>query len=83
MNRIITYIGADGFLHLLVNLVIVAVMGAFLPLWTGVVAASALSLAKEFIWDLWMKKGVFSIKDIACDAVGIVSGIGIYACYIG
>lgn len=47
----------------------------FMPLWAAVCAAVLCGLAKEFVWDKWMKKGTFDRKDLMADAAGAVLGI--------
>lgn len=31
-------------------------------------------IAKEFVWDKWLKKGTFEKKDLLCDLIGIIIG---------
>ena len=74
MGRLLKYFGQDGLAHILVSLVLCAVLGAFLPLWAAVVITLAIGIAKELVWDLWLKKGTAEWRDMVSDAVGIALG---------
>ena len=63
MGRLLKYFGQDGLAHVLVSLVLCAVLAAFLSLWVAVLITLAIGLAKEFVWDLWLKKGTCDLKD--------------------
>ena len=74
MKRILTYFGQDGLLHILCSLVLCAVLAAFLPWWAAALITLAIGIAKELVWDRWLKKGTAEWKDIIADAVGIALG---------
>lgn len=74
IGRLLKYFGQDGLTHILVSLVLCAVLGAFLPLWAAVLITLAIGIAKELVWDKWLKKGTAEWKDIIADAVGITLG---------
>ena len=75
IGRLLKYFGQDGLAHILVCLVLCAVLGAFLPLWAAVLVTLAIGVAKELVWDLWLKKGTAEWRDIVSDAVGILLGV--------
>ncbi len=74
MGRLLKFFGQDGLAHILASLVLCAVLGAFLPLWAAVLITLAIGIAKELVWDKWLKKGTAEWKDIIADAVGIALG---------
>lgn len=75
MDKIITYIGQDGLLHIVFSSLIAAVLSLFLPIWLAAIITFAIGLAKELVYDLLLKKGAFELKDILCDLIGIIIGI--------
>lgn len=75
MDKIITCIGQDGLLHIVFSSLIAVVLSLFLPIWVAAIITFAIGLAKELVYDLWLKKGTFELKDLICDAVGIIIGI--------
>ncbi len=70
-----SYFGTAGVLHILVSKVIVDVCELFAPLWAAVAAAVLCGLAKEFVYDRWMKKGTFDRRDFLADGIGIALGL--------
>ena len=74
MGRLLKYFGQDGLAHVLASLVLCAVLGAFLPLWAAVLVTLAVGVAKELVWDLWLKEGTAEWRDMVSDAVGIALG---------
>lgn len=70
-----SYFGTAGVLHILVSKVIVDACELFAPLWAAVAAAVLCGLAKEFVYDRWMKKGTFDRRDFLADAIGIALGL--------
>lgn len=68
-------LGFDGLLHVLACKLAVDACELFMPLWAAVCAAVLCGLAKEFVWDKWMKKGTFDRKDLLADAAGAVLGL--------
>lgn len=75
MGKILNWFGADGLAHVLVSLVLCAILGAFMPVWIAALSAFAAGIAKELVYDLWMKKGTCDLKDVLCDVMGILIGI--------
>lgn len=76
MKKILDYFGVDGLLHIICCMVIMQLLGNFLPLWVAVLITAAIGLGKEFIWwDRRLKKGTFEKRDLLADAVGIVLGL--------
>ena len=68
-------VGVDGLLHILICKLIVDVCQLFVPILIAVLVAIVIALYKEFINDKLMKKGTYSVKDLICNAVGIVLGL--------
>lgn len=75
MNKIITYIGQDGLLHIVLSSLIAAVLSLFLPICLAAKITFAIGFAKELVYDLLLKKGAFELKDLICNVVGIIIGI--------
>ncbi|MBM6944624.1 hypothetical protein H6B32_05415 [Bacteroides gallinaceum] len=75
MKKILDYFGVDCLLHIICCMVIMQLLGNFLPLWAAVLITAAIGLGKEFIWDRRLKKGTFEKRDLLADAVGIVLGL--------
>lgn len=74
-NWINSKVGVDGLLHILACKLIVDVCQLFVPIWIAVLVAVVFALYKEFINDKLMKKGTYSVKDLICNAVGILLGL--------
>ena len=68
-------VGVDGLLHILICKLIVDICQLFVPIWIAILIAVVFALYKEFINDKLMKKGTYSVKDLICNAVGIVLGL--------
>lgn len=75
MKKILDYLGTDGLLHIICCMLIMQMLGNFLPLHIAVLITAIIGLAKEFIWDKWLKKGTFEKRDLLADAVGIILGL--------
>lgn len=75
IGRLLNRVGTDGLAHILVSLVLCGVLGAFLPLWAAVLATLAVGLAKELVWDWWLRRGTCDLKDVLCDAIGVLVGV--------
>lgn len=81
IGKILNWFGADGLAHVLVSLVLCAILGAFLPLWTAVLVTFAVGLIKELVWDKLLKKGTAEWRDIVSDTAGILLGVFIIILY--
>lgn len=75
INKILNYIAQDGLLHIILSSLIAAILSLFLPIWVAAIITFAIGLAKELVYDLWLKKGTCELKDLICDVVGIIIGI--------
>ena len=75
IGKILNWFGTDGLAHVLVSLVLCAVLAVFLPWWAAVIITLAVGVAKEFVWDLWLKRGTCDLKDVLCDVMGILLGV--------
>lgn len=82
IGKILNWFGTDGLAHVLVSLVLCAVLAVFLPWWAAMIITLAVGVAKEFVWDLWLKRGTCDLKDIVCDIAGTLLGITIVLPYI-
>lgn len=47
----------DKWMHLIVGFTIVTTISLFLPAWVGFTLGVLATLAKDFIWDKWLKRG--------------------------
>lgn len=74
IGKILNYIGLDGMAHIIVSAVMLLALQIFLPWWVAVPAVMLIGVAKEVIYDKWLKKGTPQWKDIICDIVGIAIG---------
>jgi hypothetical protein len=74
LSKVAARAGIDGLLHVIVSVLIVLIVQIFGPWWVAVLAALLAGLAKEYIWDKWLKRGTFEVKDLKCDLTGIVLG---------
>lgn len=74
LSEIAVCAGIDGLLHVIVSVLIVLIMQIFAPWWVAVSFAILIGVGKELIWDSWLRKGQMQVKDLACDAIGILIG---------
>lgn len=74
MKKILEWLGQDGLLHIVVCSILVGALNIVMPLWMAVVITAVVGVAKEFVYDKWLKKGTFEIKDLVCDLIGILIG---------
>ncbi len=63
----------DKLYHLIAGFVIAISIGLFSPI-LGLVAAVLAGIAKDVVWDLYLKRGTFELLDILATAVGAVIG---------
>lgn len=66
------YLGIDGLLHIIIYVIIMQVLMIVFPTMWSVVITLAIGIAKEVIYDYYLKKGTASWKDLLCDFVGIL-----------
>lgn len=74
LSKVAARAGIDGLLHVIVSVLIVLIVQIFSPWWAAVLVAIIAGIAKELVWDLWLRKGQIQFKDLICDAVGIIIG---------
>lgn len=74
-EKVISYFGADGLLHIICCMVIMQLLSNFLPLWAAALITAAIGFGKEYIWDKQLKKGTFDKRDLLADCVGIILGL--------
>ena len=74
MRKILEWLGQDGLLHIVVCSILVSALNIVMPLWLAVVITAVVGVAKEVVYDKWLKKGTFEIKDLVCDLIGILIG---------
>ena len=65
--------GIDKIYHLVAGFVIALVFGLINP-FLGLVAGITAGLAKDIIWDLYLKKGTFEVLDILATIIGAILG---------
>ena len=65
--------GIDKIYHLVAGFVIAFGLGLIDP-FLGLVAGIAAGLAKDIIWDLYLKKGTFEMLDILATIFGAILG---------
>lgn len=78
VSKILNYIGLDGMAHIIVSAVLLLALQMFLPWYVSVPVTLLIGVAKEVIYDKWMRKGTPQWKDIICDIVGIAIGCLVY-----
>ena len=72
------YVRVDGLLHILCVAILALSLFSFLPFIASIAIAAAVAVAKELIYDLWLKKGVAEWHDIICDLVGLIYASIVY-----
>lgn len=74
VSKMLSWLGLDGMAHIIVSAVMLLALQLFLPLWITILVTFSIDIAKEMIWDMWLRKGTPQWKDILCDIVGIAIG---------
>ena len=72
ISAVCNYVRIDGLLHILSIAVIALSLFSFLPYFASIAISAAVAIAKELVYDLWLKKGTAEWRDIICDFVGIL-----------
>ena len=72
------YVRMDGLLHILCVAILALSLFSFLPYIASIAIAAAGAVAKELIYDLWLKKGVAEWHDIICDLAGLIYASMVY-----
>lgn len=72
------YVRMDGLLHILCVAILALSLFSFLPYILSIIIVAAIAIAKELIYDLWLKKGVAEWRDIICDLAGIIYASIVY-----
>ena len=72
------YVRMDGLLHILCVAILALSLFSFLPYIASITIAAAVAVAKELIYDLWLKKGVAEWHDIICDLAGLIYASMVY-----
>ena len=75
MYKILSYLGHDGLLHILVSLVLCLFLSALMPLWASASVTFLVGAAKELAWDGALGKGSMEVKDIVADIAGVLIGV--------
>lgn len=65
--------GIDKIYHLVAGFVIALGFGLINP-FLGLVAGITAGLAKDIIWDLYLKRGSFEVLDILATIIGAILG---------
>lgn len=74
IGKALQWLGLDGMAHIIVSTVLLLVLQIFLQWWVCISATLLIGVAKEVIYDLWMRKGTPQWKDILCDFIGLLIG---------
>lgn len=74
-NKIFDYFAFDGCKHIILSSIIVIILSLFIPKLIAALIALIIGLLKEFVYDKYMKKGTFDVKDIISNIVGIIIGV--------
>lgn len=72
------YVRVDGLLHILCVAILALSLFSFLPYIASIAIAAVVAVAKELIYDLWLKKGVAEWHDIICDLAGLIYASIVY-----
>lgn len=64
----------DKLYHLIAGFAIALIFGLFNPI-AGLVIAISAGVAKDVVWDLYLKRGTFEVLDIFFTGVGGVIGM--------
>lgn len=73
MEKIISKIGIDKFMHICVSMIMMLELRRFLPNWQAALIVLFVGVLKE-VYDKVSGKGTAEWKDIAADCVGIIFG---------
>ena len=73
-----SYVRMDGLLHILCVAILALSLFSFLPYIESIAIAAAVAVAKELVYDLWLKKGVAEWHDIICDLAGLIYASMVY-----
>ena len=74
VNRILSWMGNDGMMHVILSSLIASVLSLVLSTGLSAVVTLAIGIGKE-LYDAKSGKGFCEVKDIVCDIVGILIGI--------
>lgn len=74
LSKVAARAGVDGLLHVIISAMMVLIVQIFTPWWAAVLVAIVAGVAKELIWDLWLRNGQIQVKDLICDLAGILIG---------
>lgn len=72
----------DKVWHTLANMLIVGIVGYFIGIYWGWIAAVVVSIGKELV-DKYFRKTVFSGADLYADVIGIVMGTVLLLIIVG
>lgn len=72
------YVRMDGLLHILCVAILALSLFSFLLYIPSIIIVAAIAIAKELIYDLWLKKGVAEWHDIICDLAGLIYASIVY-----
>lgn len=74
LNRIFSWMGSDGMMHVILSSIIASVLNILLPWELAAAITFTVGIGKE-LYDRISGNGCSEIKDIVCDIVGILIGI--------
>lgn len=78
VTKVKDYVRVDGLLHILCVAILALSLFSFLPYIASMAISAAVAIAKELIYDLWLKKGVAEWHDIICDLAGLIYASIVY-----
>lgn len=74
LNKLFTWMGSDGMMHVILSAFICAVLSLFFPWWLAALITLAIGIGKE-VYDMVSGKGCAEWGDLIADLVGILIGI--------
>lgn len=78
VTKVKDYVRVDGLLHILCVAILALSLFSFLPFIASIAIAAVVAVAKELIYDLWLKKGFAEWHDIICDLAGLIYASIVY-----
>lgn len=84
IDKVITWMGYDGVLHLLCSALIVLFFAGMFPWWVAALIGLAAGIGKEIYDALHPDSHSADAHDLVCDLLGIVAalaGVGVWAIY--
>lgn len=74
-NICMNHMKIDGAEHLIAGILIVSILQWILPVWIAVTVTVVILVAKELVYDKWLRQGVAEWRDVFWGMVGLLLGI--------